>query len=68
MGKGWRYVELPNVFSRMENEKYGGYGQWALNIPALFSYVSFLLSFPRRSLLPCVKTEEWEVDDWIQMR
>jgi hypothetical protein len=44
MGKGWRYVELPNVFSRMENEKYGGYGQWALNIPALFSYL-FLVVF-----------------------
>lgn len=25
-------------------------------------YLSFLLSFPRRSLLPCVETEEWEVD------
>lgn len=39
-----------------------------LNIPALFSDISFLLSFPRRSFLPCVETEEWEVDDWIQMR
>jgi len=68
MGKERRYVELPNVFSRTENENYGRYGQWALNIPALFSYISFLLSFPRRSLLPCVETEEWEVDDWIQMR
>jgi hypothetical protein len=48
MGKGWRYAELPNVFSGMENEKYGCYGQWALNIPELFSYL--LLSFPRRSL------------------
>jgi hypothetical protein len=36
-----------------------------LNIPALFSYISFLLSFPRRSLRLCVETEEWEVDDWI---
>jgi Na+-translocating ferredoxin:NAD+ oxidoreductase RnfD subunit len=46
----------------LENEKYGGYGQWALNIPAVFSYIPFLLSFPRRSLR-CVETEEWEVDD-----
>ena len=30
--------------------------------------IYLLLSFPRRSLLPRVETEEWEVDDWIQMR
>jgi hypothetical protein len=43
MGKGWRYAELPNVFFGMENEKYGCYGQWALNIPEFFSYISCCL-------------------------